>query len=446
VKFNTTHHKSLILWILSICAFDAIILFFILPLFLQHFPGLYQINFFPDGYDLLASNILAGNGYRFFPDTSETLLRTPGYPLLLTLIFYFFPNSLVAVKIVNLTLGLFTAWMVAILTWRLTTNKPAATWASLLFLIHPAMIFTQSRGGVESLFTLLTTGFVLALCQAFDREKIMDFVVSGILLGMATLVKSTTILFPAFLFGCILLTRNWHSVLKYWLPRFALLVISMFFVLAPWMVRNYLVTHQFIPTMTIEGTSATHGLYVCKNFSFKANMNLQYNEAAKQLNAVAAQLRLPHREMFFQYFYNTKDEVRFNQYLLKTVYDEYRKSPALLARCSLQNIFNFWFAGRTWKSTILNILAQTPYLILSALGIHFCIRRGYLQQMLPILSFAAYFYIIHLPIIALARYSVPLIPFLGIFSGIAIEELRIRWRTRSALKTQTRHYLNKFLN
>lgn len=396
-----------------------------------------MINSFPDDCDKLASNILAGNGYRIFPDTSETLLRTPGYPLFLTLIFYFFPNSLVAVKIVNLTLGLLTAWIVALLTWRLSAHKAAATLASFLFLIHPAILFAQSRSGPESLFTLLTTGFVLALCQAFDRKKMLDFAIAGILLGVATMVKSTPILFPAFLFGCVLLTRNWHSAFKIWMPRLALMVLAMAVVLSPWIVRNYLLGHQFIPTMTVAGTSATHGLYVCKNFSFKGNMGEQYTQASKQLNAVAAQLQLPHREMFFQYFYHAEDEVRFNQYLLRTVYDEYRKSPALLARCSLQNGFNFWFAGRTWKSTILNIFVQTPYLILAALGVYFCIRHGYLKHMVPILSFAVYFYIIHLPIIALARYSVPLIPFLAIFSGIAISELQMRWCNCSTLKPQT---------
>ncbi len=384
---------------------------------------------------------LPGTGIEFSLILPKHFCEPPGYPLFLTVIFYFFPNSLVAVKIVNLTLGLLTAWIVALLTWRLTAHKATATLAAFLFLTHPAILFAQSRSGPESLFTLLTTGFVLALCQAFDRKKMLDFVIAGILLGMATMVKSTTIFFPAFLFGLVLLKKQWHSAFKIWMPRLALMVLGMLLVLAPWIVRNYLLVHQFIPTMTVAGTSATHGLYVCKNFSFKANMGQQYSEAAKQLNAVAAQLQLPHRGMFFQYFYTAEDEVRFNQHLLRTVYDEYRKSPALLAQCSLQNVFNFWFAGRTWKSTILNVLVQTPYLILAALGVYFCIRNGYFKQMVPILVFAGYFYIIHLPIIALARYSVPLIPFLAIFSGIAIDELRMRWCNRSVLKPQTRQDL-----
>src|SRR5680860_373165 len=168
MNFNRSAHISQACWIIIGCLIQILVLFFVIPGITEYFPGIYMINSFPDDYDKLASNILAGNGYRIFPDTSETLLRTPGYPLFLTLIFYFFPNSLVAVKIVNLTLGLLTAWMVALLTWRLTAHKATATLATFLFLIHPAILFAQRRSGPESLFTLLTTGFVLALCQAFD--------------------------------------------------------------------------------------------------------------------------------------------------------------------------------------------------------------------------------------------------------------------------------------
>ena len=141
MRFNLSAHTFHARWILIGGLIQAPGLFLVIPGITEYFPGIYMINSFPDDYDKLASNILAGNGYRFFPDTSETLLRTPGYPLFLTLVFYFFPNSLVAVKIVNLTLGLLTAWIVAILTWRLTAHKAAAILASFLFLIHPAIDF-----------------------------------------------------------------------------------------------------------------------------------------------------------------------------------------------------------------------------------------------------------------------------------------------------------------
>jgi len=97
-------HTFLVRWIIIAGFIQVLVLFIAIPVFTEYFPGAYMIESFPDGYDKLAANVLAGNGYRFFPDTSETLMRTPGYSLYLALIFYLSPNSLVAVKIVNLTL------------------------------------------------------------------------------------------------------------------------------------------------------------------------------------------------------------------------------------------------------------------------------------------------------------------------------------------------------
>jgi len=208
-------------------------------------------------------------------------------------------------------------------------------------------------------------------------------------------------------------------------------------VLAPWIVRNYLLVHQFVPTMTVAGTAAFDGLHACKNYSLDANMGELHLEASRLRDKAATRLNLPHRSTYFQYFYQATDEVRFNQYLLSSMFDEYRKSSTLLLRCSLLNVYNFWFAGRTWSSTFLNMLVQIPYLILSAIGIYFSTKAGYGKQMFPILAFAAYFFLIHLPINGIARYSVPLIPFLAIFAGIALDELGRRLAMSRSNRVET---------
>ena len=428
MNFNLSAQKFLARWILIWVLIQILVLFLAIPVFTEYLPGIYMINSFPDNYDKLASNILASNGYRFFPDTSETLMRTPGYPLFLALIFNFFPNSLVAVKIVNLTLGLLSAWIVAALSWRFTTNKVAIIFATLLFLLHPATIFAQSRGGVESLFTFCTVGFVLAMCRAFDQQKLADYLIAGVLLGILTLVKSTGIFFPIFLLGCIVVTRKWKVIVTFWMPRLVLMGSVMLVVLLPWIVRNYSLVNQFIPTMTVAGTAAFDGLYACKNYSLETDANELHREASRLREKIVVRLNLPHKPSgYFQYFHEAKDEVDFNQYLLRSVFEEYRNSPKLLLRCSLLNGFNFWFAGRTWSSTYLNMLIQIPYLILSVIGMYFCTKGGYSKQMFPILTFVAYYCILHLPINGIARYSVPLIPFFAIFAGIALDELRRRY-------------------
>ena len=74
----------------------AVVTVFLLLLFLKAviafalIPGLthalgenYKSNVFPDDYDLIADNLINGHGYRVYTDTSETMLRSPGFVLVL---------------------------------------------------------------------------------------------------------------------------------------------------------------------------------------------------------------------------------------------------------------------------------------------------------------------------------------------------------------------------
>ena len=78
----------------------------VIPTMAEYLP--YSIANFGDRYDRIAENLLAGNGYRIYPETSETLLRSPGYVFLLTGIFYLFGKSLLAAQVANILCGLAT--------------------------------------------------------------------------------------------------------------------------------------------------------------------------------------------------------------------------------------------------------------------------------------------------------------------------------------------------
>ena len=36
-------------------------------------------------------------------------------------------------------------------------------------------------------------------------------------------------------------------------------------VMSPWIIRNYVLVHQFVPTATVAGVAAQEGLYTCEN-------------------------------------------------------------------------------------------------------------------------------------------------------------------------------------
>src|SRR5690349_19930488 len=97
------------LWVgscLFIVVVNAIILFVLIPEVSSRIGRFYSGNRYADGYDELAANLAEGNGYRFYPDTAETLMREPGYPIFLAGIFVVFGKNFAIVKLANMILAL----------------------------------------------------------------------------------------------------------------------------------------------------------------------------------------------------------------------------------------------------------------------------------------------------------------------------------------------------
>src|SRR5205085_6334944 len=134
-------------------------LFVVIPSISSSLAPYYNQNKTPDGYDMLAENVVAGNGYRFYPDTSSTMMREPGYPLLLAGVFYLFGDSFAAVKLANIVLALIAAALITILARQITDNDAVSFGAAVLFLFHPGTLIAESRGGVEVLFSLCLVVF-----------------------------------------------------------------------------------------------------------------------------------------------------------------------------------------------------------------------------------------------------------------------------------------------
>jgi hypothetical protein len=390
----------------------VILLFVVLPKISLRLHGAYNQEEYADGYDQLAANLVSGNGYRMLPDTAETLMREPAYPILLAGIFSVFGNDFTAVKVVNMLMAFAVAWLMTRLARDLSTDPSVIFGPPLLFLFHPGTLVAESRGGVEVLFTLLVVLFISTLNTAVKRNGTWDYIVSGAVLGLTILVRSTPILFPAALLAYLLVFKR-EDARRVILRNVSVMVVAMFVVLSPWIIRNYSLTGQFVPTASVVGVSAQTGQYILTHHS--SDDRRTDREAAAVRNDAARDLGYPFKHGYYQYFYSSKDELRFSNYLLKSVFDEYRRSPGLFFRVIGMNLMNFWIGGKTGDSVKMNVILQVPFLILAIVGAALAIRNGQVDKVAPMLIFMTYIIGISLPILAQARYSVPLIPFLSIF-------------------------------
>ena len=407
--------STLICLCLAIIAINCATVLLFIPRASGYFGGSYNVRTYADGYDQLAANLAGGNGYRFYPDTAKTLQREPGYPMLLAAIFLVFGNNFTAVQLTNIVLAMAIGYLITRIARTLSSNRIVVIGSPLVFLFHPETLIAESRGGVEILFGLLLMLSIGAVSRAIRTGRWADYRVSGAVLGLTLVVRSTPILFPVVLLVYLLFVER-RKVTAF--RNVGVMVAAMLVVLSPWIVRNYRLTSEFVPTASVLGVSAQTGLYLATHPTI-GNV-LVDTEASYERNRLAWQLGYNFRPGYYQYFYSSADEVAFSHYLFQKVVEKYKTFPLLFLKTVVHNLFNFWCGGKTWKSVAIDALIQFPLVVLAATGVAACWRNGRLNAVAPLVLLILYIVGVSVPILAQARYSAPLIPFLSILACKAL--------------------------
>jgi 4-amino-4-deoxy-L-arabinose transferase-like glycosyltransferase len=385
-----------------------------------------------DNYYSLAKNISHGRGYRFTPDTTLTLMREPGYPYFLAVLVHEFEDYNRAAVIANLLLTSLTALLIFKLARLLTSIAWVPVVAPILYMLHPGVVVAELRSGVEVPFTFLLLIFLILLRSAVCSNSWSAYMKAGIALGFTTYVRSTALLFPAFLvvYG-LLFHPDWRSILRY-AARAALVLACALLVLSPWIVRNYMLVGKFVPTASVQGVAMQVGNYLCVHADGKKEFVDLDNEAAEARKKLAAEQGYKFQGDYYQLFYDPHDEVKFNSFLGAQVVQQYMHSPATFVKCASENVFNFWFQGKNRSTTMANIAVQSFYLILALAGIFLGFREMHKPTLWLMLLFVLYTMAVYVPIHAQARYSIPIMPILSILAAISICKLLGRVARRGA--------------
>ena len=123
------------------------------------------------------------------------LIRTPGYPILLTLGIALGHVELITFALQTL-LSLVTVAMVYQLTRSFTGSRPAAVYAGLFLAVEPLSLIYTSYLMAETLFTCLLVLMVAALANYDRRRAWAPLVAAGLLLAAASLVRPVTYYLP----------------------------------------------------------------------------------------------------------------------------------------------------------------------------------------------------------------------------------------------------------
>ena len=339
-----------------------------------------------------------------------SIRRGPIYPVFLGLIYAGFGVGNQAAVIVGQTLLLILLGLSAQRISRtLFGSECAAFWTGIAVVLHPLSWWYVPRLWVELCYALFVLWMAFAAIRAVQQPTWRRLLGYGLLAGLASLCKATTLLYPAFLAAGVGLGRAVqgrafaHLEAKDWL-KFALVpLVVMTLTIAPWTARNWMVSGRWVPVSSNLGVEFFRGTIFADQNSYLLRQTIPEIWAVA-MEREAAVLRAHGYPEGAQLDWAEKDDV-FDP-LMK---DYVRHSPVAFAVKIAKQIPAFWIRGETrGKSLVFMVCA------LGTLGLWgwSSWRRRYCPATGVVLWTVLYFNLLYAAVLAWARYSMPLYPLL----------------------------------
>lgn len=200
-------------------------------------------------YISLAEQMINEGRYGWYHGRNTAYLA-PGYPLLLAAVYGVTGSSLLVTRILNILLSTTTV-VLGGLAGRALLGRAAGLVAALLLALDPRQLLQTCLAASENLGAPAMFGYLALLGWSWRRERSLRLAaVAGLVLGISALARPvvllTWLLWPA----CGLVARKR-------LVRVAqetlVLLLTLYALLLPWGIRNYLTLGRFTTSTTTTG-------------------------------------------------------------------------------------------------------------------------------------------------------------------------------------------------
>jgi 4-amino-4-deoxy-L-arabinose transferase-like glycosyltransferase len=360
-----------------------------------------------DRYDELGFGIYHNATLSFYPDPQPTVLRAPLYPLLLAAIFtlgeHLLPLSMQLVQALLHGLTCLLAYQIG----RLICGPRRAPLVALLCAVHPLLLWYTGRMVIETVSVLLFTLIVFCVLRLLSKPSPMRAIVAGIATGLAVLCKSTYLPFVFLIPILLYFSRPRRIPVAHASIVLALSLVT----IAPWVIRNHEVSGRWGIVQALTG----YNFYVGDRFVERyLESPLGYAAIIAHIDFSKMDEGLPEQ---ISQARGARREVLQDEWLLSLSLKRYLKDPGFLIAKIAANAAMFWTLGSAPMVSIFTMTLQLPLLFFFIRSTVRLIRRDglFCHACLPVFLVAAYF-AIHLPVYALARFSVVFVPTMMAFS------------------------------
>jgi 4-amino-4-deoxy-L-arabinose transferase-like glycosyltransferase len=406
------------------------------------------------GYKRLGA-VLAETGkftrYPEYPVFVPEVIRTPGYPAFVALIYKFFgTGNDVAVTIAQTFVFAGLCLLVYAIARRLADVRVAVVAATLTALFSPlphfaALVLTELWA------TFVATAALLMLLRAVQERRTRDFLIAGVLLSAATLVRPVFILLPFFLAVAMpLFVRSERSPVM--LARWAALAVAAGLTLLPWFTYNYVHLGRF--TLSPAGgvgrglwEGSWQGYWPGRVQADLTAIAERGDDIELRARDVAAATGLPAAPMV-QYvsewrtihdLWDTPQDpmerararVQADQEYFRAAIENIKRDPlGHLQRRLTRGLFVLWAADIPLRYSAINRtpplviraiwLVQVLLLVLAVAGAVILWRRGKRTEAMLMTLPLLYVTAVHLPLLCEARQSLPVKPLVLALAAVTL--------------------------
>ncbi|HEY7649650.1 MAG TPA: glycosyltransferase family 39 protein [Methylomirabilota bacterium] len=342
-------------------------------------------------YDQIAFALMRGEGFSL--DGAPTAISGPVYPLLAAGIYALFGYSAAVVRVVFSALDAAHCAIFYLVVQR-TFGGAVPVLTALALILNPLTIYCVTIMSPEIVFLPFHAAFLLYLVSALQSGGYHASFLSGMALGVATLARAVPILLPLAALPVYLL--NTPRVRK-GLIHFAILLLGFTLLIGPWIVRNYVAFHRFIPVQTLGGVH----LYLATPARQSAAAERQERDELRRLN---------HLE---------RDKA-----LYVRAWQRITERPDEFVQLMGQRLRQMWYRTDSRRFEGLLGYASSVLLLLAAAGMVLSRRRW--RELSLFYLVIAYYVMLHTILIAILRYTLPIIPLILMFAMVPISLLMSR--------------------
>ena len=366
-----------------------------------------------DGIDRLGRGLQESGVLSFYPNRLETVLRGPVYPAVvagamvagqtlypfLLLLFHAIFHGLTVLCVVRLVRELSSGGSDGRSDDR---SDRRAVIAGLIVAFHPLLLMYAGRAMIEPLSILLFTAAMLAAVRAARHGRAGDFASLGLLIGLAALTKGVFLVL-LFLPLLVYLFRDRAVTVRRAGLKYASTLLLALLVIGPWTWRNHYVSGSIVPVQILDGVNVAVGDHLAEHWDASP---LAYGPivdgfpypdfrgTSVDMMAVPAGVA-----------------VAYDREMRARALERYRAEPSfLLKKLALQSV-TFWGLWSSLTATLFAGGMQVVLLLLFLWAGHRIRRDGGWRDRRLIPFWSVWLYVLpHLPLFAIGRYSVVLIP------------------------------------